>query len=72
MCTHDQCFRAKRFFFFFIFHLKINIFTVVKYCCILHGRVCIMIAYLIRFREIEMFLITSVNRTFFKCGSRGD
>ena len=25
------------------FHLKINIFTAVKYCCILHGHVCIMI-----------------------------
>ena len=25
-----------------IFHLKINIFTAVKYCCILHGRVCLM------------------------------
>ena len=25
-----------------IFRLKINIFTAVKYCCILHGRVCIM------------------------------
>ena len=23
-------------------HLKINIITPVKYCCILHGRVCIM------------------------------
>ena len=25
-----------------IFHLKINIFAVVKYCCILHGHVCAM------------------------------
>ena len=25
-----------------IFHLKINIFTSVKYCCILHGRVFVM------------------------------
>ena len=24
------------------FHLKMNIFTAVKYCCILHGRVCVM------------------------------
>ena len=23
-------------------HLKMNIFTAVKYCCILHGRVCVM------------------------------
>ena len=25
-----------------VFHLKINIFTAVKYCYILHGRVCVM------------------------------
>ena len=25
-----------------IFHLKIIVFTAVKYCCILHGRVCVM------------------------------
>ena len=25
-------------------YLKINIFTAVKYCCILHGRVCVMIS----------------------------
>ena len=25
------------------FHLKINIFTAVKYCCILHGRVFVKI-----------------------------
>ena len=24
------------------FHLKIITFTAVKYCCILHGRVCVM------------------------------
>ena len=24
------------------FHLKINIFAAMKYCCILHGRVCVM------------------------------
>ena len=24
------------------FHLKMNIFTAMKYCCILHGRVCVM------------------------------
>ena len=27
-----------------IFHLKINIFTAVEYCCILHGCVCVMIS----------------------------
>ena len=26
-----------------MFNLKINIFTVVQYCCILHGRVCVML-----------------------------
>ena len=25
-------------------HLKMNIFTAVKYCCILHGRVCEMVS----------------------------
>ena len=25
------------------FHMKMNIFTAVKYCCILHGRVCVML-----------------------------
>ena len=24
------------------FHVNMNIFTAVKYCCILHGRVCVM------------------------------
>ena len=28
---------------FFCSHLKINIFTAVKYCCIFNGRVCIII-----------------------------
>ena len=26
-----------------IFHLKVTIFTAVKYCCILYGRVCVMV-----------------------------
>ena len=25
-----------------IFHLKIDIFTAIKYCCILYGHVCVM------------------------------
>ena len=29
-----------------IFHVKINIFTTVKYCCILHGRVCVMLGFM--------------------------
>ena len=42
MCTHNQCFMQKKRKRLHLFHLKINIFTVVKYCCILHGRVCVM------------------------------
>ena len=41
MCTNNQCFRAKKKKYY-IFYQKINIFTAVKYCCILHGRVCVM------------------------------
>ena len=41
MCSHNQCLRAKKKNII-IFHQKINIFTAVKYCCILHGRVCVM------------------------------
>ena len=40
MCTNNQCFRAKKNKIYF--YLKINIFTAVKYCCILHGRVCVI------------------------------
>ena len=43
MCTHNQCLRAKKFKYIVIFHPKMNIFTAVKYCCILHGRVCPML-----------------------------
>ena len=43
MCTHNQCFRAKTEKNIIIFHLKINIFTAVKYCCILHGHVFVMV-----------------------------
>ena len=41
MCTHNQYFRAKKKNI--IIHLKINIFTDVKYCCILNGCVCGML-----------------------------
>ena len=41
MCTHNQYFEQKYEKIVF-FHLEINIFTAVKYCCILHGRVCVM------------------------------
>ena len=39
MSTHILCFRAKKNI---NFHLKMNIFTAVKYCCIVHGCVCVM------------------------------
>ena len=42
MCTHNQCFERMRKNIM-LFHLKIDIFAAVKYCCILHGRVCVMI-----------------------------
>ena len=42
MCTHNQCLRAKEKNII-IFHLKINIFTAVKYCCILHRFVIVMV-----------------------------
>ena len=41
MCTHNQCFEQKNKKNV-IFHLKINIFTAMKYFCIFHGRVCVM------------------------------
>ena len=43
MCTHNQCFRTKIRKILYFFHLKIKFFTAVKYCCILHGRVCMML-----------------------------
>ena len=44
-CINNLCseqYENKKIIIFF--HLKINIFTAVKYCCILHGRVCVMYA----------------------------
>ena len=44
-CIHNLCseqYENKKIII--IFHLKINIFTAVKYFCILHGRVCEMYA----------------------------
>ena len=41
MCTHSKCFSKKKKNIK-TFHLKINIFTALKYCCILHGRVCVI------------------------------
>ena len=41
MCTHNQCFEQKKGKKI-IFHLKITIFTAVKYRSILHGHVRVM------------------------------
>ena len=41
LCTHNQCLSKTKKNIKKI-HLKMNIFTAVKYCCILHGRVCII------------------------------
>ena len=41
MCTHNLCFEQNKKNIK-IFQLKIAIFTAVKNCTILHGRVCVM------------------------------
>ena len=43
MCIHNPCFEKNKKNIR-IFHLKINIFTAMKYCCILHGRVIVKLA----------------------------
>ena len=40
-CTHDLCLSKNKLIINF-FHLKIIVFTPVKNCCILHGRVLVM------------------------------
>ena len=61
MCTHNQCFRAKKTQKkYIIFHLKMNIFTAVKYCCILHGRVCVMSLDIVLFKGVTNQLHTEV------------
>ena len=42
MCTTINVLEQKKKYIV-IFHPKIKIFTAVKYCCILHGRVCVML-----------------------------
>ena len=42
MCTTINVLEQKKKYIV-IFHPKINIFTAVKYFCILHGRVCVML-----------------------------
>ena len=43
MSTHNLCFRAKIRTIFKKNSSENEHFTAVKYCCILHGRVCVMI-----------------------------
>ena len=43
-CTHNQCFEQKNRKMSLFFHLKITIFTAVKYNSILYGRVIVMYA----------------------------
>ena len=40
--AHNLCFKQKLEKKITFFHLKIIVFIAVKYCCILHGRVCVM------------------------------
>ena len=42
-CIHNQCFEKKNKKSITIFHLKILIFSGVKYRSILHGHVCLMV-----------------------------
>ena len=57
MCTHNQCFDQNEKNII-IFHLEIEIIKAVIYCCILHGRVCVMGGILWRF--VSDFYIISV------------
>ena len=43
------------------FHLKMNIFTAVKYCCILHGRVFVMLCHL--HKTIKLSKLPGYQRT---------
>ena len=53
MCTHNQCFAQKYEKYNFSSE---NIFTAVKYCCILHGRVFVM--YLLRLSLLLLLLLS--------------
>ena len=48
MSTHNQCLKKRQQKTIIIFHLKINIFTAVKYCCILHKRVFVMVGFVLK------------------------
>ena len=75
MGTHNQYYEPK-YEKYKNNHLKINIFTAVKYCCILHGRVCVMETQLeetgFNFTltclcNILWFIVVA-KMTFFRCG----
>ena len=51
--THNQCFEKKIRKNIKNYHLKMNIFTAVKYYCILHGRVCVMLLDILRYSRSE-------------------
>ena len=66
MCTHNQCFGAKKRKKYHIFHLKNIIFANFKNICIMHGYVCVMITELKLLNShqqffLHIFLITIVN-----------
>ena len=42
------------------FHLKIYIFTALKYCCILHWSVCVMVAKLLRLSILVVRIMANV------------
>ena len=47
------------------FHLKMNIFTAVKYCCILHGRVFVMVIGNTKYDIIPLLQDYIKNRLFY-------
>ena len=63
MCTHNLCFEQNKKNIKKN-HPKINIFTAVKYCCILHGRVCVMQsrACVVRAHSVNMIMRTQCVR----------
>ena len=65
MCIHNQCFEQKGENII-IFHLKIEIFTAVKYCCILHGCVCIMNCFSLQFGKSLWYMRTPALPTNYK------
>ena len=59
MCTNNQCFEQKNKKYTFSFENKH--YTVVKYCCIFHGRVRIMLCEVINYYIIYLNYLTKIN-----------